>query len=218
MSFLGRWFGRGGRRRSAELRARIESLAVAIDERVPKLDKARASTTRLSLLDELIRASEELQAFELQGEPTISPPPSQILPAFRQQREELIRAEIETIVRKAVAAQEAADLDKRVGIVQKALQKAAEWEGLLPEGRVAQPVAEPKALLHVARLEAIVEEARRHEFKGDARRALDLYQEALYLVLNDEVPDEQQQEEIHALDAKIRTLSERRSSGRGGEA
>ena len=196
--------------RSAAVSARVEELAASLDERVPKLAKARASTTVLRLLDELIQAAEELQAFELRGEPTITPLPSEILPGFRRQREEAIRAEIEAIMRKAVAAAEAAVVEKRAAIVQKALQKAAEWEGLLPEGQVAQPVAELKALLHVARLEAMVEEARRYEFKGDARRALDLYQEALYMVLNDDIPDEQQQEEIHALDAKIRALSERR--------
>lgn len=157
----------------------------------------------------MVQAAEELQRFELKGEPTISPVPSEILPGFRRQREEAIRSEIEAIARKAVAGAEAAEVEKRAPLVQKALQKAAEWEGLLPEGQLAQPVAELKALLHVARLESMVEEARRYEFKGDARRALDLYQEALYMVLNDEVPDEQQQEEIHALDAKIRALSER---------
>lgn len=210
MSFLRRLFGGRRQVRSAAITARVEELAASIDANVPKLAKARASSTVLRLLDELIQAGEELQAFELRGEPTITPPPSEILPGFRRQRDETIRAEIEAITRKAVAAAEAAVVEKRAGIVQKALQKAAEWEGLLPEGQVAQPVAELKALLHVARLEAMVEEARRYEFKGDARRALDLYQEALYMVLNDDVPDEQQQEEIHALDAKIRALSERR--------
>lgn len=209
MSFLGRWFGGRKRARSAAVSARVEELAGQIDERVPKLGKTRSTTTKIRLLDELLQAAEELQGFERKGAPTISPPPSEILPGFRRQREEAIRSEIEAIARKAVAAAEAAVVDQRAPIVQKALQKAAEWEGLLPEGRVAQPVAELKALLHVARLESMVEEARRYEFKGDARRALDLYQEALYMVLNDEVPDEQQQEEIHALDAKIRALSER---------
>lgn len=213
MSFLGRWF-KCGRRDGADgprVTARIEELASSIDERVVRLERAKAHKTKLALMDELIEACRELHAFELRGRPTISPPPSQVLASFERQRAELIRAEIEDVARKAMAASEAAEVAKRVSIVQKAVQKAAEWEGLLPEGETAQPVAELKALLHVARLEAMVEEARRHEFKGDGRRALDLYQEALYMVLNDEIPDAQQQEEIAALDAKIRALSDERN-------
>lgn len=210
MSWFRRWFD--GRSRASEqaLAARVEALAARIDAAVPALAKTRSSTKKLELYAELVEASEALQALELRGEATITPPPSQILPGFRREREELIRSEIEEIARKAMAASEAATVEKRAAIVQKSVQKAAEWEGLLPEGRVAQPVAELKALLHVARLEAMVEEARRFEFKGEAKRALDLYQEALYMVLNDEVPDDQQQEEIAALDAKIRALSEKR--------
>lgn len=208
MSWFRRWFA--GRSSSSEqaVAARVEALAARIDVAVPALAKTRSSAKRLELYAELIDASEALQALELRGEATISPPPSQILPAFRREREELIRNEIAEISRKAMAATEAATVEKRVSIVQKAVQKAAEWEGLLPEGRIAQPVEELKARLHVARLESMVEEARRFEFKGEGKRALDLYQEALYLVLNDEIPDEQQQEEIAALDAKIRALSE----------
>lgn len=208
MSWFQRWFG--GRSRASEQAraARVEALAARIDAAVPALAKTRSSAKKLELYGELMEAAEALQALELRGEATISPPPSQILPGFRREREELIRKEIEEIARKTMAASEAATVEKRAAIVQKAVQKAAEWEGLLPEGRVAQPVAELKALLHVARLEAMVEDARRFEFKGEAKRALDLYQEALYMVLNDEVPDAQQQEEIAALDGKIRALSD----------
>lgn len=210
MSWLRRWFGRSKSPSRHAMSQRVEELAGQIDRCVPALAKTRAIAKKLALYDEMIVAAEALQALEQRGEATISPPPSEILPGFRREREELIRAEIEAIARKAMAAAEAEVVEKRAAIVQKAVQKAAEWEGLLPEGQVAQPVAELKALLHVARLEAMVEEARRYEFKGESKRALDLYQEALYMVLNDEVPDEQQQEEIAALDGKIRALSEQR--------
>jgi hypothetical protein len=64
-----------------------------------------------------------------------------------------------------------------------------------------------KDFLHSTHMNAFMDEARKHEFKGNKKKALDQYQEALYFLLTDEIDDAQQQEIIAEIKGKIEELS-----------
>ncbi|HFD81035.1 MAG TPA: hypothetical protein ENK05_11705 [Gammaproteobacteria bacterium] len=55
--------------------------------------------------------------------------------------------------------------------------------------------------------DSYMEKGKRLEFKGQKKRALDAYQDALYTLLNDGIPDDEQTEEIAALQKKIENLA-----------
>jgi len=65
---------------------------------------------------------------------------------------------------------------------------------------------ELKTLMRKAKLDGFLEAAKKAEFKGNKKKAIDQYQEALYFIRNDDVPDDQQNEEIRQIEAKLKDL------------
>ncbi len=61
---------------------------------------------------------------------------------------------------------------------------------------------------HQTQLNAYLEAARKAEFKGQKKKALDQYLEALYFLRSDEIDDSLQAEKISELEAKISELSD----------
>jgi hypothetical protein len=55
-------------------------------------------------------------------------------------------------------------------------------------------------------LNGYLEEAKKNEFKGQKKKALDKYYEALYLLKHDDVDDSLQQDNIQFLESKIKEL------------
>ncbi len=60
--------------------------------------------------------------------------------------------------------------------------------------------------VHGVQLDGYLDEARKAEFKGNEKKALDQYYEALYFLKHDSVSDERQQEQISSIEAKIAEL------------
>lgn len=54
----------------------------------------------------------------------------------------------------------------------------------------------------------IIEQAAKHEFTGNISKAVTVYKEALFTLLNDDVPDDDQSELIRQVKARISTLEE----------
>ena len=60
--------------------------------------------------------------------------------------------------------------------------------------------------IHRVTLEGFLEAARKAEFKGNTKKALDQYQEALFFLRNDNIDDQSQADEIRHIEAKIASL------------
>jgi hypothetical protein len=63
-----------------------------------------------------------------------------------------------------------------------------------------------KYLMHRVKLDGFLEAAKKAEFKGNNKKAIDQYQEALFLIRNDDIPDDQQRVEIQQIEAKLSEL------------
>ena len=61
-------------------------------------------------------------------------------------------------------------------------------------------------LNHQTQLNAYLDEAKKAEFKGQRKKALDRYYDALYFLKHDEIEDALQQEHLSAIEAKINEL------------
>jgi len=71
---------------------------------------------------------------------------------------------------------------------------------------IAEKKKELALLISETEVGKILEQARKNEFTGNTKKALTSYKEALYLLLNDDVPDVEQNELIGVIKAKISEL------------
>lgn len=95
-------------------------------------------------------------------------------------------------------------------------QKNAKEALICIEAAIADGVADPAPLRekvpalrrYVAQVEidSFTEKAKRFEFKGNLKKALEYYQDALYSAIHDDVDDADQQETISGLTAKVEGL------------
>ncbi|NLE21927.1 MAG: hypothetical protein GX624_03990 [Actinobacteria bacterium] len=76
----------------------------------------------------------------------------------------------------------------------------------MTSSRLAAYEAEARAAVHGAKLGGFIEAAEKAEFKGNKKRALDQYQEALYFLKTDDIADDSQASEIARIAAKVEKL------------
>ena len=69
------------------------------------------------------------------------------------------------------------------------------------------------ALMHQTELGKLVEAAEKHEFKADWKKALGAYQDVLFFLKKDDIPDEEQAELFAWVDQKISAMKEHLGGG-----
>lgn len=79
-------------------------------------------------------------------------------------------------------------------------------ELLLNKSKLDEMEIKVRKFLHETQLNAFLEEARKAEFKGNKKKALDQYKEALYFLRNDEIDDSLQAGKIKEIEKKISEL------------
>ncbi len=67
--------------------------------------------------------------------------------------------------------------------------------------------AKLRKVIQEIQLSSYLNDAKKAEFKGDKKKALDKYYEALYFLQHDEIDDALQTNEIEDIEAKIKELS-----------
>jgi len=65
-----------------------------------------------------------------------------------------------------------------------------------------------KLLMHKAKIEGYINEAKKAEFKGNTKKAIDQYQEALFYIENDDVDDSLQSDLINQVKERLAALSD----------
>ena len=79
---------------------------------------------------------------------------------------------------------------------------------LRDQAKLDQLEARVRRFSHETQLNAYLEAARKAEFKGQKKKALEQYKEALYFLKTDEIDDLSQAEEISKIEAKISELTD----------
>ena len=188
-------------------RARISEDCIKLTE------EGKTFGTRTSRHQLLIEHLDHLLVYELKGIPTISPRPSELLNKFGKYRGQIVSEEINAIADKAKKQAElTASVASKFNVLAKSLLKVQEI--LDSEGEIEnnnETAIELRSLMHKAKIEGYTTEARKAEFKGNAKKALDQYQEALFYIENDEIDDELQSEEKMGIKLKISELSDAKS-------
>lgn len=174
------------------------------------IDESKKTETRLSGCDLLVEHAEALRIYEEKGIPTITPSPSQLVNDYTRMRDKIILDGARDEVDKALAkAKVAATAKTSITAANKALLNIREAREELGDHPVLkQHESRIRRFTHETQLNDFLEKAKKAEFKGNKKKALDQYQEALYFLKTDEVDDSLQKEHIKEIEAKIKDLSE----------
>ncbi|MCY4140336.1 MAG: hypothetical protein OXF56_18985 [Rhodobacteraceae bacterium] len=192
-----------------------EHLTVEIHSRIKVLQESmrlahegKTHGTRLSRCELAIEHAEFLFEFEQKGVPTVSPAPSSILRAYQDLRTEIIVNEASDISKKAFEKSDLATTAKsKERVLATAVLKVREvGQGLEERSYVDSLELELRKEIHRVTLDGYLNAARKAEFKGNIKKAIDQYQEALFFIRNDDIDDAQQQSEILDLEAKLEEL------------
>jgi len=183
-------------------RGRIINDSVRLIEESKKLD------TQISRCNLLLEHAAALAEYEKRGIPTVKPPPSALLREYTERRDELILQGLEAVVETAQARASVATTTKpKINQLSKALLKVREYKTKTSDP-ASLDALETKlvSLIHQTELDGYLDRARKAEFKGRWKKALDQYYEALYFLKHDEIDDSLQADHISAIEAKIAEL------------
>ena len=164
--------------------------------------------TRLSRCELAIEHAEFLLEFERKDVATVSPSPSSILRQYQNFRIEIIVAEASDVSKKAFEKSSLATTAKsKERILAAAVLKVREvGQSLEERSYVASLELKLRREIHRVTLDGYLDAARKAEFKGNIKKAIDQFQEALFFIRNDDIDDAQQQLEIRDLEAKLEEL------------
>lgn len=172
------------------------------------VDESKNLETRLSRLALLLEHANALCKYEQRGIPVLNPPASALIEKCQGKREQIIseglRAIVEEAERKSAAA---TTVQSRITPLSKALLKIREYAEKVDD-RSSLTSTEKGVMdnIHRIQLDGYLDQARKAEFKGQKKKALDQYYEALYFLKHDDIDDSLQQESIAQIEAKIAEL------------
>lgn len=181
-----------------------------LKESVELAQEGKTVKTRVSRCDLAIEHAEYLLPFEEKGINTVDPTPTKILKHLRSLRTEIVVTEASLLADKAIAKSKIATTARsKENAVAAGLLKIREFAGgygLSEDPAISSLEDTLRSEIHRVTLSNFEEAAQKAEFKGNTKKAIDQYQEALFFLLNDDVDDSQQQAEIARIEGKIEEL------------
>lgn len=214
-----RWCGRGGLFRAVDnnglcrdcqhIVPEIAGHIRVLKESVELARGGKTFATRLSRTDVATKHAQELLQYERAGVPTLSPEPSELLDMLGRHRRELVEDEIRTITDKALEKSQLASTARtKERALATAVLKVREVVAAAGYGDDVSSTQESSlhSEIHRVKLDAFVDAARKAEFKGNTKKAIDQYQEALFFLRNDEIRDADQERVIGEIETKLKEL------------
>jgi hypothetical protein len=183
----------------------VTQRARLIQESMDIINKSKKLDTQLSRCDFVIECAQALLPFERKGIPTINPKPSELIEQFPAKRNEILittlKAEVETALAKSRLA---TSTKTKLSVLAKVLLRIREYiKQCTTPDELSFLEAKILNVMHQIQLNAYLEAAEKAELKGQKKKALDQYYEALYFLKHDEVDDSMQRDQISAIEAKI---------------
>ncbi len=187
----------------------VTSRVRVLTESEDLVEKGKTLDTRLSRCDVILEHAQALQQYEQHGIATTNPPPSAIAKKYQVKRDDIIYdglKEEERKVKEKVSV--ATSARAKVSQLSKLLLTVREYKiKALAKERVERLEKQVSEAISRIQLDGYLDEARKAEFKGNKKKALDQYYEALYFLKHDDIDDSQQASHIAELEAKISGLS-----------
>lgn len=187
----------------------VNSRFRVIKESMELAETGKTLDTRLSRCELVIEHAQALMKYERLGIKTTNPPPSVIASTYQAKRKEIMIQGLLDEARKTMGKVEVVTSPKsKINLLSKLLLLIREHKSKIPSDKQIDELEKRVATtISQVQLGAYLEEARKAEFKGNRKRALDQYYEALYFLKHDEVDDTLQASSISEVETKIKELS-----------
>jgi len=187
----------------------VERNLKVINESIELIRKSKNFKTRLSRCDLILEIAEKLMKYENKGILVITPTPSEFISVYSDMRDKIILENLKLDTDKAEAKINIASTPKaKVSELDKVLIKIQEYKKeIKDETHINKIEKEINKIKHETQLNAYLEAAKKAVFKGQNKKALDQYQEALYFLKNDNIDDDLQKEHIQTINKKITELN-----------
>ena len=176
-----------------------------LNDSINIVNESKNLDTRLSRLDLLLEHANSLYRYEQRGIPIVEPLPSAILEQFRGRKDQIILETLRTITEEAEKKSATViTASSKVSSLTKALLKIREYKDKM-DNKKSLIALEKKVtdMIHKIQLQGYLDQAEKAEFKGQNKKALDQYYEALYFLKHDDVDDSLQQDMISHIKDKI---------------
>jgi len=160
---------------------------------------------QLSRYDFLMENLYGLLKYERKGIATCSPAPSVFINTYRGRKDEIIvkylKSALETAKEKMPLA---SSVKTKINQLTKILLKVRDYKSKVTDAALLKPTEQEIVdLIHRIQLDGYLDAAKKAEFKGQRKKALDQYYEALYFLKHDEIDDALQAEHISQIEKKI---------------
>lgn len=173
------------------------------------INKSKKLDTVLSRIDTIIENGTALLKYEKAGINILDPLPSRLIKVAESSKEEAIIEFVNQEVDKFMTKAETSATPKsQITQASKALEKIADGRKMVQSPEVFCPIERKvKTFIHVTQLNIYLDAAKKAEFKGQNKKAIDQYQEAIYFIKNDDIDDAMQAKEIGQFESKIAELT-----------
>jgi tetratricopeptide (TPR) repeat protein len=161
--------------------------------------------------DAVIRHLKVLADYERRGIPIRDLSPSSFLQEYHQARERILADGLEKLVSDGLARAEVArTVAAKIIQASRALIRLRDFSDQgARRGHLETLERKLKDFVHTTQLNAYLENANKAEFKGQYKKALDQFREALYFLKHDEIDDKLQAAHIGEIEKKIAELQSR---------
>lgn len=182
-----------------------------ISESIELIKKSKNFKTRLSRCDLILNIAEKLLEYENKGIQSIKPAPSEFISMYANIRNEIILESLKSDIEKAENKIRITDKPQsKINEINKTLLKIQDYKKEIKDKtKINKIEKEFNKTKHEAQLATYLEVAKKAEFKGQNKKALDQYQEALYFLENDKIDDKLQKDNIGKIEEKISELKKK---------
>lgn len=180
-----------------------------INDSIKLIDTGKTLETRLSRCDLVIEQAQALIKYEIIGIPLIKPLPSEIAKFYSENKIKLIKDGLLEESRAALEKSKlATTMNSKISALSKVVLKIVDYKKGFPNDKDLEHLEHGlrKAIQEI-QLNAFIEDAKKAEFKGDKKKALNKYYEALYFLQHDDIDDALQSDSINTIQTKLRELS-----------
>jgi hypothetical protein len=164
--------------------------------------------TRYERCDLVLEHAYQLEKYEKSGISVSETLPSKLILDLDELKDELLNEEIESIAKASISrSEQAASIKGRISLYNKGILKLEDLKDFVGDYEsISSAIEHLRKKSKEFQLNSFLENARKFEFKGQTKKAIDQYWEALYFLKNDEIDDRQQMDQIRDLEEKIRIL------------
>ena len=179
-----------------------------VGESIKLIEKSRVLKTRLGRIDDAIRACQELLKYDHRKIKTLVTWPSEAIEELERVRRKIVLKEIDDqLVKARTKSQNATTSASKISPYNKIIDTIGSFYQVLDDVSELERIEqETRVEMDEVQLAAELERAERAEFKGQKKKALDAYLDALFLIRKDSIDDAHQVSEIRHIEAKVRDL------------